>query len=347
MNITVGIPTRDRYHMLSHCLLSIAIQTYKPIECIIIDDSQPAQDMRDIPLYKYIFQLFQDKGINLIVEYGSHRGQHFSHNRIQEIAKGDWIFRIDDDCCMESDVLYHLTQWDNNYNLKVGAIAPLVLMPNSQPCEYSITNDINKIEQLNVQWFNNNVIPSGHSWDTNHDHLYSCFLYRKGITNYELNLSPVAHREETIFSYKIKREGYELKVDHEAVVHHFRSETGGIRSHTDQKYYDHDEGVFRSLLSLWNVNPDAEKIVVLDCGIGDHFAFKHVLPELKKRHKKIKIACCFNDVFFDEPEIELISIADAYNMFWGCIDEFNVYRKMIDWQWKGNLVEAFEKLYLQ
>lgn len=356
MNITVGIPTRERYNELSHCLLSIALQTYLPIEIIIVDDTPNPTDLRTIPIYKYIFQLFDDKKVEWKIMYGAHKGAHYSHQLVQEIAKGDWIFRIDDDEIAEPDCLSllkkNITGWTDN----IGAIAPLVIMPNAEVKEgikYSTRfkniprNEILILENPNVQWYRYEISSVTKERWLDQDHLYSCFLYKKGISNYELNLSPVAHREETIFSYKIKKAGYELAVSPEAIVHHFRSATGGIRSHQDKSYYDHDEGVFRSLLSLWNVNKDAKKVVVLDNGIGDHFAFKHILPELKLKHKKIQIACCFNDVFFDEPEIELISIADAYNMFWGCIDEFNVYRKMIDWSWKENLVSAFRKLYLQ
>lgn len=349
MNITVDICTRDRYHLLSHCLLSIAMQTYKPLEIIIIDDSLPAMDMRNIPLYQYIFQLLNDKGIGLYVEYGQNKGQHFGHQRIQEIAKGDWIFRIDDDEIAEPTCLERLIWWVEHKKAKIGAVAPLVLMPNSEPLKAPFINSILKLDQPNVQWFNDSLEGHFPAFPEGHDHLYSCFLYKKGITQYELNLSPVAHREETIFTYKIKRAGRVLSVQHDAIVHHFRSETGGIRSHKDQSYYDHDEGVFKSLLSLWNVDPAATKICVLDSGIGDHYAFKHILPALLQKHGKVKIACCFNEVFWDDENIELISIAEAYNMFHGCIDEFNIYRKMIDWNWKpedGNLVSAFRKLYL-
>lgn len=346
MNITVGIATKDRYDMLSHCLLSIAMQTYLPIECIIVDDTIEPKNLTEIQLYRYIFQLFDDKGIKWRVIFGVHKGQHFSHQIVQDEAKGDWIFRIDDDEIAEGGVLQWLKFNIGDGSKNIGAVAPIVLLPNAEFNKGRIDrNDINNLSLPNYQWFK--YPKSGITSWTLHDHLYSCFLYKKGITTYELNLSPVAHREETIFSYKINRAGYKLIVADEAVVHHFRSDTGGIRSHQDKSYYDHDEGVFRSLLSLWNVNPEAKKVVVLDSGIGDHFAFKHILPELKTKHKKIQIASCFNDVFFDEPDIELISIADAYNIFWGCIDEFNIYRKMIDWQWKGNLVEAFHKLYLE
>ena len=35
------------------------------------------------------------------------------------------------------------------------------------------------------------------------DHLHSTFLYRANIVDYNLELSPVAHREETIFTYEL------------------------------------------------------------------------------------------------------------------------------------------------
>lgn len=86
-------------------------------------------------------------------------------------------------------------------------------------------------------------------------------------------------------------------------------------------------------------------MVVLDCGLGDHWAFKNILPELKKKHDKIIIAACFPDVFWDDPSITLISIADAKRMY-GDITPFQVYKHLWESKKKMHLVDAFKKLYL-
>lgn len=335
--ITVGIPTRDRYDSLLLCLTSLALQTKLPDEVIIVDDSDDAKDIREFPLYKYVLQLFNDKGIEWKVLYGQKRGQHISHQTIQDEAKGELIFRIDDDCIAECNVLAILSDCMIGAD-KIGACAPLVLMPNSERLPISLKN--NKIDDLNkpnTQWF---------KWqgrDFNSDHLYSCFLYRKGIVKYPTELSRVSHREETIFSHSIYKAGYGLEVNAQAIVHHFRQDSGGIRKNTDPSMWHHDEEIFQGYLKKWNLEKSS-KLIVLDCGLGDHFAFKHIVEDCKKKYGKLTIAACFPDVFFDIENLDLISIAEAKLM--GSIDDYNIYRKMIEWDFKDNLVAAFKKLYL-
>lgn len=104
--------------------------------------------------------------------------------------------------------------------------------------------------------------------------------------------------------------------------------------------------IFQDILRGWNVEKNTDsKFIILDNGIGDHYAFKNILPDLKNRHKHITIACCFPEIFFDETGLELISIQQAKDMFKN-IDEYNIYKKMIDWNWKQPLTDAFRKLYL-
>jgi hypothetical protein len=105
----------------------------------------------------------------------------------------------------------------------VGAVAPIVLLPfaDSLPNDIS-TNSIRDMYKPNMQWFKWNGIKSV-------DHLYSTYLYRKGISKFDLSLSPKAFREETIHTYGIKKAGYDLLINADAIVRHFQSGHGGIR----------------------------------------------------------------------------------------------------------------------
>src|SRR6187402_1928251 len=108
VKITVGIPTKNRYDSLSHVLLGIAFQTLKPIEVIIVDDTPEPINLTTMPLYEYVFRLLDQKKIEWKVIFGKKKGQHHSHQTIQEIAKGDYIFRIDDDEIAEPNTLEKL-----------------------------------------------------------------------------------------------------------------------------------------------------------------------------------------------------------------------------------------------
>jgi glycosyltransferase involved in cell wall biosynthesis len=338
MNITVGVPTKDRYGSLDKTLLSIALQTYKPIEVIIVDDSVNPVDIREISHYEYILRLLSDKGIEWRVIWGAKKGQHYSHQLIQEEAKGDWIFRIDDDEVAEPDVLDQLASYPH---VGDGAIAPCVLMPNANELPNDLPrNKMESIESPNMQWFKGTEVCEV-------EHLYSCFLYKKGIAKYDLSLSTVAHREETIFSHSIYRAGYKLWVNMWAKVYHFRSPGGGIRDFHNHQLWEHDEKIFQGYLDLWGIGQKGKngKMVILDSGLGDHYAFKNILPELRAKHENITIACCFPEVFHDEPSLKLISIAEAKLMY-GNIDAYNIYHFMGSNNWKQSLVKAFRQLYI-
>ena len=340
IDVTFGIPTKDRYEALGNCLISIALQTVKPKRVIIIDDSDNSQDIRNLPNTFYALKLLNFHNIEFYVEQGVKKGQHFSHQKIQETADTEWIFRIDDDCVLEPNVLEIL--WSNaNSDDKIGAVAPLILLPDPQQLPEDIShNTIADIYSApNIQWF----LQSGYK---EVEHLNSSFLYRKGIANYNLYLSKVAHREETIFSHEIKRAGYKLFVIPYARCWHFRQESGGIRSHKDPSLYEHDEEIFRKLMNEWYRKEKGDsKMIVLDNGLGDHFAFLHILPELLTKYPRITIAACYPDIFEEfKDRIKLISIAEA-KLILGDISGYSIYTWMNDNNHQGNLVNAFRDFY--
>lgn len=337
INVTAEVSTKNRYEVLSQALLSLALQTFKPVACLIFDDSdQPPRDANELvqkyPAYGQVFQLFQEYKIAWEWKYSEKRGQHHSHQAAQKIAKTDWVFRFDDDLVLEPDVLKRLV-----YHVRedVGAVAGLVLPPAPLPLPPDATNLISDLNRPNIQWFTQppRVVEV--------DHLYSSFLYRRGIVDYELSLSPAAHREETLLTYGLKRKGYKILVDTSAITWHFRSPTGGIRSHHDPSFWIQDEQIFQSKLLEWGVNCEATKPIVLDSGRGDHIIVKSLLPRLKEKYGKLLLATCFPDIFENEPQI---SIAEAYQRF-GNLERFSIYKWCIDHQWRGNLVEAHEKMY--
>lgn len=244
------------------------------------------------------------------------------------------VHNCDDDCVAEPDCLEKLSF---GLTKDIGAVAPLVLMPNPTALPTGLKNDINDLSKPNIQWY---------TWKGTKeaDHLYSCFLYRKMVVPYDLTLSNKAHREETIFSHSLKRAGYKLIVNGDAYVWHFRAEGGGIRSDNNVGDYNHDEQIFQGYLAKWGVNKENKKTIVLDNGLGDHYAFKHILPQLKAQGKKIVIAACFPDVFWDEPDVETISIAEAKLMF-GNLDNFNIYKYLWDSNREMHIVQAFKEMY--
>lgn len=347
--VTATVSTRNRYDTtLPLCLHAIASQTRPPDELIIYDDGEH-RDLRTNPIYQNIFSMLNGRGIEWKVEFAKGEGQVKNHQKALEEAKGDLIWRLDDDNVPDNDVLEGLIECMNsNIPYKVGAVGGLVIDPKQglrvNRAASSAIEDI--YLGLNEQWF---LHPDGQTFPV--DHLYSTFLYRKeaGKHGYDKDLSRVGHREETIFTYEMKRAGYMLLVNPRVITWHYHSPTGGIRDNTKEEMWKWDEKIFSLYMKTWGVLSSHVFVAVLNNGLGDHYAFLSILPEIvakmsENKLAKIIIACCAPAVFHGISGINLISIAEA-QMF-GDLSKYDIYRWMIDHNWRGSLVEAYRRMYL-
>jgi len=319
--VLCSIATRGRYQTtLPLTLNAIINQTKKVDKLVIFDDNDDPQDMRKELIYSYFFQMLSIKGIAWEWVYAGKQGQHYIHQMANHMGY-DWVWRVDDDAIPEPNVLQNLF----NYTHKnVGAIGGAILTP---PLQFQDEKPTGKIELINrepnIQWSFINKVKEV-------EHLHCSFLYRAGVHDYCLGLSRIAHREETLFTYGLYKKGYKILVIPNAITWHFKNPNGGIRSETNQKLYEQDEYIFRNLL-----NYKDKTIVVLDCGMGDHIVFTHVLPEIKNP----EIFTCFPEIVPGK------SIAEAHALF-GNLDQWNVYIRMHQWKWKGSLEDAYRKMYL-
>ncbi len=334
MSVTCNVCTKNRYDLLPLTLVAIALQTTKPDHVIIVDDTDNPTDIRTLPPFQSALQLFNVKGIGWEVMFGRKLGQHHSHQMVQEKATTDFIWRVDDDEIPEPNVLEELLSQMRSDVGAVGGLVPQGILVPAPPAAANLISDLNR---PNVQWFNSQPHEPV-------EHLHSTFLYRRGIVDYELHLSPSAHREETLFTHEFVRRGYKLIVNRNAVTWHFPSQQGGIRSHQQHpEWWDDDEKLFQDKLREWGITTKQTKTIVLDCGRGDHVMVKSLLPRLKEKYGKVVIGSCYPDIFADD-DVEQISISEAKQRL-GNIDRFSIYRWCIDHNWTGNLVTAFEKLY--
>jgi GT2 family glycosyltransferase len=326
MQILCSVATRGRYHTTLPLVLNAIInQTRLPDKLVIFDDNDEPKDMRKEMLYQYFFKMLDIKGVKWEWLFAQKKGQHHIHQMANTMGY-DWVWRVDDDAVPEPNVLERLFSYANelsNAGMKVGAVGGSILTPPIMDTTISL-GDIDKIDsEPNIQWGIINQTKEVM-------HLHCSFLYKAGVYDYNLGLSRVAHREETLFTYGLYQKGYKLLTVPNAVTWHLKNSQGGIRSESKQEMYYHDEQIFKNFLENRN-----NTIVVLNCGLGDHIVFSHVLPDLKN---PIVFGCY--------PElIPCRSIAESQHLF-GNIDQWNIYKKMDQWKWKGSLEDAFRKLYL-
>lgn len=315
-NILCTISTKGRYDStLPLAINSVLNQTLLPDKFILFDDNDDPIDLRTIHQYRMMFHIFEAKGVPWEVIYGRKKGQHHNHQIANKMGY-EWVWRLDDDNIAEAttlEKLYAQTGPD------VGAVGGSVLMPPAN--DYSFLPVTGKMKYINyepnIQW-------RIQITNTEVEHLHCSFLYRAGIVNYDLRLSKVAHREETLFTWQLKQKGYKVIVT-PAVTWHIRNETGGIRDGV-KEMFTHDEKIFIETVGFTPV--------ILDNGMGDHIVFKKVLRDIKLPF----VFSCYPQI------IPGHSIQYAKDIF-GNIESWSIYRKMDEWNWTGSLENAFRKLY--
>ena len=319
--ILCSIATRGRYFStLPMVLMAVINQTRKVDKLIIFDDNDEPQDMRKEFLYQNFFWQLQCKGIDWEWLFAEKKGQHYIHQQANR-AGYEWVWRVDDDAIPEPNVLENLAKHIAD---DVGAVGGSILNAPQQPSYLTATGLIDNIDcEPNIQWGLISHVKTV-------EHLHCSFIYRAGICDYNLGLSRVAHREETLFSWGLHRKGYRLLVVPNAVTWHYRNPNGGIRDGSKIEMFHHDERIFRHHLEYRD-----KTIVVLNNGLGDHIVFSHVLPDIKNP----ELFTCYPEI------IPGRSIAEAQILF-GALDAFNIYGKMDQWKWKGSLEDAYRKLYV-
>ena len=319
--VLCSVATRGRYETtLPLTLNSIINQTKKVDKLVIFDDNDEPQDMRKELVYSYFFKMLDIKGIAWEWIYAHKKGQHHIHQMANTMGF-DWVWRVDDDAIPEPNVLQTLFNYTSK---KVGAIGGAILTPPLQFESFKPTGKIENIDtEPNIQWLFIHKVKEV-------EHLHCSFLYRAGVHDYNTGLSRVAHREETLFTYGLYLKGYKILAVPNAVSWHLKNPNGGIRSETNQKLYEQDELIFRNTIAYKD-----KKIVVLNCGMGDHIVFSHVMPDITNA----EVFTCYPDIVPGK------SIAEAKALF-GDIEQWNIYRKMAQWKWTDNLENAYRKMYI-
>jgi GT2 family glycosyltransferase len=320
-SVLCSIATRGRYQTtLPLALNSIINQTKLPDKLVIFDDNDEPEDVRNNNIYQHLFSIMDYKGIKWEWVYAAKKGQHHIHQSANRMGY-DWVWRVDDDAIPEPNVLEELYSWIND---DVGAIGGAILTLPVNPDTSKNTGKIQDIDkEPNIQWAEIKKLKEI-------EHLHCSFLYRAGVHDYNLGLSRVAHREETLFTYGLYLKGYKILAAPHANTWHLKNPQGGIRSESNQQLYQHDELIFRNTLAYKD-----KKIVVLNCGMGDHIVFKNVMKDITNA----EVFTCFPDIVPGRP------ISEAMSLF-GDIDQWSIYKKMAEWNWTDSLEKAFRKLYL-
>jgi hypothetical protein len=346
--VVAHISTKDRHSTtLPLAIQAIALQDVVPCQLLIFDDNRGKHLFYSETLYEHLFNVLSSRGCEVQVIAGGGLGQVANHQKALDMAKVDLLWRVDDDNSPEPNVLRHLYQTIQS-DPSIGAVASLVHFPwiRAEPIDVRSSGAIADVKaKQNVQWFTFQGIREV-------QHLHNTFLFKKSAARhgYPKNLSTVGHREETIFTAQMALDGWKLVVAGDVITWHLRDPQGGIRSFQDTSLWNHDEQIFSQWALERGIHFNDYWLIVLDNGLGDHWVFKHILPDVITKatttKKTLLLAVCYPEVFEDVPHLNVISIHDAKRLACDQFEKHNVYNFMIERRWTGTLLEAFKAMHV-
>ena len=107
MLISVIIPVYNVEKYLDRCLESIESQTYSELEIILIDDGSTDGSLQ-------ILQQFEENNTNVTIIDKANEGVSVARNICLSSAKGDYIWFVDSDDLIQSNILMKLKNSKKN-----------------------------------------------------------------------------------------------------------------------------------------------------------------------------------------------------------------------------------------
>lgn len=236
--VSILLPTYNRSNLLPQCIDSIIAQSYSNWELIISDDASTDDTLAISQQYiKINPKIRYNKNISRL-------GLPANRNVAISLSLGKIIFFIEDDLIVEKDCLEILVDtfeaffnsWEN-----VGAIAPkLLLKSKDRFTKGPLSLDNKMTENKSACIFDKKTGLMYRNFDISTDNIqevpdvHACSLYLKDalqkVGGYEENAYKGNYTcEEVDLNFRMRYIGFKLYFQPKAVVHHYKSEAGGVR----------------------------------------------------------------------------------------------------------------------
>lgn len=266
LELTVGVPVKDRPVELALLLQSLLNQTFQNFCVLLVNDCRDTDFLNENSTIRGLIKLLEQSGAPVKIIEGDRQGPQYCGQRILENAGTELIFRLDDDAALLPDCIEKLMAALRDGN---DAVGPIYLDPSREMEDQIIPAGTSRkdLEKVGRVYWKDDFFLSGLLQVNLHptdrpvpvEHLNSGFLYRKSTAvkagGYFLGYSVVGHREETDISYRMFRSGSKLAVVPGARAYHFHPAHGGIRETKGkvmrQSLWDSDEKIFRGRMRGW------------------------------------------------------------------------------------------------
>lgn len=108
MDVSVVIPTYNRESTIRECIMSVLMQTERPLEIIVVDDHSSDRTV------EIVRELKRQYGLIKLLMLKSNHGAQYARNCGIKFAKGEWIAFLDSDDYWLSNKLEIQKEWIQN-----------------------------------------------------------------------------------------------------------------------------------------------------------------------------------------------------------------------------------------
>ncbi|MBI4022707.1 glycosyltransferase [Candidatus Berkelbacteria bacterium] len=217
--VSVIIPTLNRAQVLIETLRDILGQDYPGKELIVVDQSEaPDRTVRE-----FVQRHRSIRWIHL-----EEKGTPNAKNVGARASQGEILVFLDDDVRISSDQFLR-AHVANYADPQVGGVGGRVLMDSDPPLE--TVREVGKFTHLGLSEVTNFHAdfrtPIHHVYGCNQSYRRSVFESIGGFTTI---FAGNAHLEEADLSFRVRRVGFTLMFDPQAVLHHLHAPSGGTRT---------------------------------------------------------------------------------------------------------------------
>jgi len=213
--VSVIIPTFNRKDMLVRCVDSVLASTYKNIEIIIADDASTDGTEGIVKSrykkHKKVFYIKNNKELLLSATI----------NKALRVAKGEYIFILDDDNVIDKNCISELVSTFSKYK-KVGIVGPLALY-------YSKKDTVMHAGVIRSSFMRRAIYPFANEkwrWQINEgqevEDFANAFMFKRKLLR-EVGMWDLlvpAMGEDGDFEARVRKAGYKAVINPKAITYH-------------------------------------------------------------------------------------------------------------------------------
>jgi glycosyltransferase involved in cell wall biosynthesis len=222
MLISIIIPVYNVSRYIERCLLSVMNQSYKNIECILVDDATPDDSMSII---KQLIASYQGEISFITISNELNQGVSAVRNQGIKKATGEFIYFLDGDDELPPDSLKILSEsiLRHKAEIAVGNMPVIGANPNSLPSlhikeEIFWTNEAVFSSYLKKKWY---------------DMAWNKLIKKTALDRLEEPFKPgIIHGEDSLFSFRLACKSYSVVIVPETTYYYHIHSTSITRQRT-------------------------------------------------------------------------------------------------------------------